>query len=123
MICSACDYDPDAPIYGQWHMIIPVSAQSLSEVGINNTRNNWKYKKARAAWQTRLSRYVGRIPIARGHRNMFFTRFYGTRKRPYDYGNLVGGFCFTALALYWTYKPAMAAMTEPTPMPATVPAE
>ena len=42
---------------------------------------------------------------------------------PVTLGNLVGGFCFTGFALYWTYKPATAATTEQTPMPATVPAE
>jgi formate transporter len=42
---------------------------------------------------------------------------------PVTLGNLVGGFCFTGFALYWTYKPATAPATEPTPMPATVPAE
>jgi len=92
MICSACDFDADATVYGQYTMIIPVSAQSLNEVGINNSRNNWKYKKARAAWEHRFSKYVGRIPKAYAHRNMFMTRFYRTRKRDYDYGNLVGGF-------------------------------
>ena len=42
---------------------------------------------------------------------------------PVTLGNLVGGFCFTGFALYWTYKPATALATEQTPMPATVPAE
>jgi formate transporter len=42
---------------------------------------------------------------------------------PVTLGNLVGGFCFTGFALYWTYKPATTRATEPTPMPATVPAE
>jgi formate transporter len=42
---------------------------------------------------------------------------------PVTLGNLVGGFCFTGFALYWTYKPATAPATEQTPMPATVPAE
>ena len=38
---------------------------------------------------------------------------------PVTLGNLVGGFCFTGLAIYSTYKPA----TEPTRVAATVPAE
>jgi formate transporter len=42
---------------------------------------------------------------------------------PVTLGNLVGGFCFTGFALYWTYMPATAAATESTPIPATVPAE
>ena len=42
---------------------------------------------------------------------------------PVTLGNLVGGFCFTGFALYWTYKPATTPATEQTPMPATVPAE
>jgi formate transporter len=42
---------------------------------------------------------------------------------PVTLGNLVGGFCFTGFALYWTYKPATAPATESRPMPATVPAE
>ncbi len=44
---------------------------------------------------------------------------------PVTLGNLVGGFCFTGFALYWTYRPATATApaTEQTPMPATVPAE
>jgi formate transporter len=40
---------------------------------------------------------------------------------PVTLGNLVGGFCFTGFALYWTYKPAAA--TAQAHMPATVPAE
>jgi formate transporter len=40
---------------------------------------------------------------------------------PVTLGNLVGGFCFTGFALYWTYKPAAAAAEAH--MPATVPAE
>jgi formate transporter len=40
---------------------------------------------------------------------------------PVTLGNLVGGFCFTGYALYWTYKPAAA--TAQAHMPATVPAE
>ena len=42
---------------------------------------------------------------------------------PVTLGNLVGGFCFTGFALYWTYKPATAPATEQTRIPATVPAE
>src|SRR6266849_4970823 len=42
---------------------------------------------------------------------------------PVTLGNLVGGFCFTGFALYWTYKPAITPATESIPMPATVPAE
>jgi len=42
---------------------------------------------------------------------------------PVTLGNLVGGFCFTGFALYWTYKPATAPATEETHIPATVPAE
>jgi len=42
---------------------------------------------------------------------------------PVTLGNLVGGFCFTGFALYWTYKPATAPAAEATPMPAAVPAE
>src|SRR6266446_4421631 len=42
---------------------------------------------------------------------------------PVTLGNVVGGFCFTGFALYWTYKPATTPATEQTPMPATVPAE
>src|SRR5499427_1824892 len=38
---------------------------------------------------------------------------------PVTLGNLVGGFVFTGLALYWTYKPA----AEPVRLTATVPAE
>ncbi len=40
---------------------------------------------------------------------------------PVTLGNLVGGFCFTGFALYWTYKPAAAAAEAH--RPATVPAE
>jgi formate transporter len=42
---------------------------------------------------------------------------------PVTLGNLVGGFCFTGFALYWTYKPATTLATEETPIAATVPAE
>src|SRR5499425_1981699 len=42
---------------------------------------------------------------------------------PVTLGNVVGGFCFTGFALYWTYKPAITPAREPTSIPATVPAE
>jgi formate transporter len=42
---------------------------------------------------------------------------------PVTLGNLVGGFCFTGYALYWTYKPAATLTTAEARMPATVPAE
>jgi formate/nitrite transporter FocA (FNT family) len=42
---------------------------------------------------------------------------------PVTLGNLVGGFCFTGFALYWTYKPATAPATGEARMSATVPAE
>ena len=32
---------------------------------------------------------------------------------PVTLGNLVGGFCFTGFAIYWTYKPASAPASEP----------
>jgi formate transporter len=39
---------------------------------------------------------------------------------PVTLGNLVGGFCFTGFALYWTYKPPVAAerVAAPSPVPA-----
>ena len=42
---------------------------------------------------------------------------------PVTLGNVVGGFCFTGFALYWTYKPATTPATESTHIPATAPAE
>ncbi len=40
---------------------------------------------------------------------------------PVTLGNLVGGFCFTGFAIYWTYKPA--ATPEKAPAPAAIAAE
>jgi formate/nitrite transporter len=42
---------------------------------------------------------------------------------PVTLGNLVGGFCFTGFALYWTYKPAALPQTAAAHMPASVLAE
>jgi formate transporter len=42
---------------------------------------------------------------------------------PVTLGNLVGGFCFTGFALYWTYRPVATLATSEAHMPATVPAE
>jgi formate transporter len=42
---------------------------------------------------------------------------------PVTLGNLVGGFCFTGFALYWTYKPAVPPATTEAHMPVTVAAE
>jgi formate transporter len=44
---------------------------------------------------------------------------------PVTLGNLVGGFTFTGLAIYMTYRPRTAAASEPTvtPAPTSVPAE
>jgi formate/nitrite transporter len=37
---------------------------------------------------------------------------------PVTLGNLVGGFCFTGFALYWTYQPAKEPMRVTAPVPA-----
>src|SRR6202011_4730679 len=42
---------------------------------------------------------------------------------PVTLGNLVGGFTFTGLALYATYKPATALQSMSDPMAAKIPAE
>jgi formate/nitrite transporter len=42
---------------------------------------------------------------------------------PVTLGNLVGGFIFTGLAIYLTYKPRAASTTVPAPTPSGVPAE
>ena len=42
---------------------------------------------------------------------------------PVTLGNLVGGFTFTGLAIYMTYKPRSASTTVPAPTPSGVPAE
>jgi formate transporter len=42
---------------------------------------------------------------------------------PVTLGNLVGGFCFTGFAIYWTYKPAAGRVPEPARAAATVAAE
>ena len=42
---------------------------------------------------------------------------------PVTLGNLVGGFVFTGLALYLTYRPAPSAEPSPVPAPAQLPAE
>jgi hypothetical protein len=38
-------------------------------------------------------------------------------------GNIVGGFVFTGLALYLTYKPRPTPESSPLPVPTRVPAE
>ena len=42
---------------------------------------------------------------------------------PVALGNIVGGFLFTGLAIYWTYRPAMASATSSATSPQTVAAE
>jgi len=42
---------------------------------------------------------------------------------PVTLGNVVGGFAFTGLAIYITYKPRPAAETGAVPAPSGVPAE
>ena len=42
---------------------------------------------------------------------------------PVTLGNLVGGFTFTGLAIYMTYKPRAASTAVPAPTPSGVPAE
>jgi len=42
---------------------------------------------------------------------------------PVALGNIVGGFLFTGLAIYWTYRPAMASATRSATSPQTVAAE
>ena len=42
---------------------------------------------------------------------------------PVTLGNLAGGFIFTGLAIYMTYKPRTASTTMPAPAPSGVPAE
>ncbi|MBO0753326.1 MAG: formate/nitrite transporter family protein [Bradyrhizobiaceae bacterium] len=42
---------------------------------------------------------------------------------PVTLGNLVGGFCFTGFAIYWTYRPAAMVAAEPAEATARVAAE
>jgi formate/nitrite transporter FocA (FNT family) len=42
---------------------------------------------------------------------------------PVTLGNIVGGFVFTGLAIYLTYKPRPAARAVPVSLPTPVPAE
>jgi formate/nitrite transporter FocA (FNT family) len=37
---------------------------------------------------------------------------------PVTLGNIVGGFLFTGLAIYWTYRPANSRMVHPVTVPA-----
>jgi hypothetical protein len=46
-----------------------------------------------------------------------------TRSETEESGNLVGGYVFTGLAIYTTYKPAATADAPPLAVPARVPAE
>lgn len=92
MSCPACGYDDSLCIQNTYTIVIPRAAQSLNQVGTNH-RNNHKYRGARRSWAYYLQRHGALdIPPAEGKRRIFFTRHYGKRKRPFDYGNLVGGF-------------------------------
>ncbi len=90
MNCIACNYDPSAIITGTYTLVLNASAQSLNSVGVNN-KNNRGYRTARRRWERLLKPYE-KLPLATNKRRVFFTRFWGRAKRPYDYGNLVGGF-------------------------------
>lgn len=90
MICSACDFDPDAVVKTSYTIILHANAQSLNVVGTNG-KNAHAYRKARNRWKRLLQPY-NHLPKATGHRRIHFTRFWGKGKRAFDYGNLVGGF-------------------------------
>lgn len=91
MICSACDYNDELEITGTCTIVLHEPAHSLNTVGVNSRRDNRMYKKERRRWERALQPYLHLKP-ATGHRRVFFTRFWGARKRAFDYGNLVGGF-------------------------------
>jgi hypothetical protein len=90
MNCPACNYDPTLCVEHTWTLILKRGAQSINDVGVNS-KNNRAYRGSRRKWKKLLQPY-SRIPKATKLRRIYFCRFYGKGKRPYDYGNLVGGF-------------------------------
>lgn len=86
--CSACGYS-EGIVENRWTVVLRKPAQSMNVVGVNG-RGNHRYRKARSVWLSQLDKH--HVPLAYRKRRIFFTRFYGARKRAYDYGNLVGGF-------------------------------
>ena len=51
--------------------------------------------------------------------NVSFSDWWVWNQIPVTFGNFIGGFVFTGLFLYWTYRPAREAASPP--LSATVP--
>ena len=77
----------------QWTFSLPVAAGSQNKGGFNKGAAMHSYRRARGAWIGYLSVMARhhKIPPATGRRAVRITRQYSGLKRPFDYGNLVGG--------------------------------
>lgn len=88
--CLGCGYDGELKVTERYIFVLKKAAISTNKLK-SNGRGSSPYRGHRAAWE-RLLRPYTHLPKAKGKRRVFFTRFWGKRKRAYDYGNLVGGF-------------------------------
>jgi hypothetical protein len=63
---------------------------SQNDIGAND-RLGWKYRQWRKSFYKQFEKQFSKIKKAKTIRHVVFTRYYGLKKRAYDYGNLVGG--------------------------------
>lgn len=85
-----CLYDADAAVSGCWEHRVQSYCPTFNSIGLNS-KNNFKYRGWRKAWETHFGPWLQSLPPASKYRRVTITRFYGDKKRKFDSQNFAGG--------------------------------
>lgn len=85
-----CLFDTEATPVASWTHRIESYCPTFNSIGLN-TKNNFKYRGWRKAWEVGFGPWLQTLPPAQKYRRVTITRFYGKGKRPFDRQNFAGG--------------------------------
>lgn len=91
--CAYCGADPDEPRGDAWTWLIEKEASSLNARVFNAGARRWEYARERDEWVEWFKLAIANHKVLRAtcRRRLIITRLYGSRQRPFDYANFVGG--------------------------------
>lgn len=85
-----CRWDADAEVAQCWTKRVQSYCPTFNSIGINS-KNNFKYRNWRKAWEIAFGPWLQSIPPASNYRRVTITRLIGKGKRPFDRRNYAGG--------------------------------
>lgn len=85
-----CRYDADATVTASWSKRVQSYCPTYNSIG-QNSKNNFKYRNWRKAWEVEFGPWLREVPPAVKYRRVTITRFYGKGKRSFDSQNFAGG--------------------------------